>query len=128
MTVRLRRAWHPLGDLTALELGAQGLSPADRTGTGAGSRFPLRALRYWFMYRMIHEESAIRKRPLEVLEAGPGAGAMLAFLKAAKAGRDGPITGCDVGRWDGLDVTIDRLALAGPLSVPDRASAQGVRE
>lgn len=103
-----------MGDLAALELGAQGLSPADRTGTGAGSRFPLRALRYWFMYRMIRQESEIRGRPLEVLEAGLGAGAMLAFLKAAEAGRDGPGPARDaiVGQWDGLDVKIDRPALA----------------
>ncbi len=112
MSVMWRRAWHSVSDLATLELGAQGLSSSDRRGNAAGTRFPFRTLRYWFMYRMIREESKVRKRPLEILEAGVGAGAMLAFLKAAEVGRDGPSRDAIVGRWDGLNVIIDPVARA----------------
>lgn len=82
-----RRAWHLDWDLTALERGAQGFSFTYRTGNASSSRFPLRALRYWFMYQLILRESEARQRPLEGLELGTGE--MMAFFNAAETDRCG---------------------------------------
>lgn len=93
-----------------MELGAKGLSPADRKGNGGGSRFPLRALRYWFMYQLILREFETRQRPLAVCEIGMGTGEMLAFLRAAATDRRPWST--IIGRWDGLGLGIDRALMA----------------
>lgn len=112
MSVKARREWHPFWDLSALELGAQGLSSTDRTGNADSSRFPLRTLRYWFVYQLILRESEARQRLLDVFEVGVGTGEMLAFLKAAETGRRGLSQDAIVGRCDGLGLGIDPARMA----------------
>ncbi len=49
-------------------------------------RYPLRLLRYWFGYQLLHEECLRAGRPLAVAEIGVHRGQMLEFVKSAPAG------------------------------------------
>ena len=69
-------------------------------------RYPVRALRYWFMYHLMRQEHRLQQRPLDVCEVGVGNGQMLLFAKGTPS-----TSGAFVRSWDAVDVKIDERAL-----------------
>ena len=70
--------------------------------------FPFRALRYWFMYHLLREESARRERSLDICEIGVDLGQMLLFTQSAReAGADAPIW----SNWTAVDCKLKHEAL-----------------
>lgn len=61
-----------------------------------GTRYPIKLLRYWFMYQMIAEESIRLGRPLRICEIGVDRGQMIQFM------RDAQFSGWAC--WDVIDV------------------------
>lgn len=68
------------------------------------THYPLRMMRYWFMYHFLREEAA-RKGALEVCEIGVDVGQMLGFMHAAAqhGGEKVPLAS-----WDAVDARIRR--------------------
>ncbi len=65
-------------------------------------RYPVRLLRYWFMYHFLREEAA-RKGPLDVCEIGVDVGQMLGFMHAAaKHGGEA----VPLASWDAVDAFV----------------------
>jgi 2-polyprenyl-3-methyl-5-hydroxy-6-metoxy-1,4-benzoquinol methylase len=70
--------------------------------------YPIRMLRYWFMYHFLREEAA-RKGALDVCEIGVDVGQMLGFLNAAtELGGDHVA----LASWDAVDAVIRKDTLA----------------
>ena len=69
--------------------------------------YPIRMLRYWFMYHFLRDEAA-RKGPLHVCEIGVDVGQMLGFLNAAR--ELGGVT-VALASWDAVDAVIRTDAL-----------------
>lgn len=70
-------------------------------------RYPIRMLRYWFMYHFLREEAA-RRGELEVCEIGVDLGQMRGFLNAAvELGGDAVA----IARWDAVDAVIQKDTL-----------------
>jgi SAM-dependent methyltransferase len=69
--------------------------------------YPLRLVRYWFMYHFLREDAA-RKGALDVCEIGVDSGQMLSFMHAAAqhGGEKVPLA-----NWDAVDALIQRDAL-----------------
>jgi 2-polyprenyl-3-methyl-5-hydroxy-6-metoxy-1,4-benzoquinol methylase len=64
--------------------------------------YPIRMVRYWFIYHFLREESA-RRGPLNVCEIGVDVGQMLGFLKAAVALGGDKV---ELASWDAVDAII----------------------
>ncbi|MBI3221781.1 MAG: class I SAM-dependent methyltransferase [Nitrosomonadales bacterium] len=77
----------------------------DNYGIPADARhihYPIRMVRYWFIYHFLREESA-RKGGLDVCEIGVDVGQMLGFLKAAMELGGDKVT---LSSWDAVDALI----------------------
>ncbi len=61
-----------------------------------GARYPIKLLRYWFMYQMIAEEAVRVGRPLRICEIGVDRGQMIQFMQDAGFSM--------ASRWDAIDV------------------------
>lgn len=55
----------------------------DTVAKTRGTRYPIKLLRYWFMYNLIQEEQIRLGRPLRVCEIGVDRGQMLRFTRDA---------------------------------------------
>lgn len=78
---------------------------SDNYGIPADARhisYPIRMVRYWFIYHFLREESE-RRGALDVCEIGVDVGQMLGFLKAAVALGGGRV---DLNSWDAVDALI----------------------
>lgn len=64
-----------------------------------GVQYPIRLLRYWFMYQMLREECLRQGRPLEVAEVGVHTGQMLEFYRSAEGSPS-------VARWTAFDAVV----------------------
>jgi 2-polyprenyl-3-methyl-5-hydroxy-6-metoxy-1,4-benzoquinol methylase len=64
--------------------------------------YPIRMVRYWFIYHFLREESA-RRGALNVCEIGVDVGQMLGFLKAAVALGGEKV---ELASWDAVDAII----------------------
>ena len=62
---------------------------------GPATRYPVKLLRYWFMYNLIREERIRLGRPLRICEIGVDRGQMLRFTRDAGFG--------DISRWVAVD-------------------------
>lgn len=69
------------------------------------TKFPFRALRYWFMYHLIRHEYQRRRRALAICEVGVDAGQMKVFMGPDWRGPE------RVRRWDAVDAAPDRTFL-----------------
>ncbi|MDO8207680.1 MAG: hypothetical protein Q7T38_07670, partial [Gallionella sp.] len=72
--------------------------PADARHIG----YPIRMVRYWFIYHFLREESQ-RRGALNVCEIGVDVGQMLGFLKAADELGGGHV---ELASWDAVDALI----------------------
>ncbi len=74
-------------------------------------RYPIRLLRYWFMYHLLREECLRLGRPLEVCEVGVDVGQMLEFARSVSE----TSPGLRWRRWQAVDAVLkeDRLRAAG---------------
>lgn len=70
-------------------------------------RYPIRMVRYWFMYHFLREEAA-RKGALDVCEIGVDLGQMLGFLNAATALGGATVA---LAGWDAVDAVIRKDTL-----------------
>lgn len=70
--------------------------------------YPIRLVRYWFMYHFLREETAKQGRPLEVCEIGVDVGQMLGFMHAAAEHGGQKI---DFATWDAVDALVRREIL-----------------
>ena len=73
--------------------------------------YPMRVLRYWFIYHFLRIEYQQRSEPLYVCEVGIDLGQMLHFMRSVAA-----IRGLDVVQWSswtGVDCRVNQDALAG---------------
>lgn len=70
--------------------------------------YPIRLVRYWFMYHFLRVDTARKGRPLDVCEIGVDVGQMLGFMHAA-AQRGGEKV--DVASWDAVDAIIRKEIL-----------------
>lgn len=61
-----------------------------------GTRYPIKLLRYWFMYQLLNAEAVRLNRPLRVCEIGVDRGQMRIFAKDAGFSK--------IERWDAVDV------------------------
>src|SRR5579872_75657 len=69
-------------------------------------KYPLRTLRYWFMYHLVQNEACRRQRPLDICEIGVDVGQMLLFMDA-RPGADGARGLPEAAsRWDAVDCDI----------------------
>lgn len=68
------------------------------------TRYPLRAMRYWFMYHLIEREFARLQRPLDVLEVGVDRGQMLRFMQWKSAEQAPGQLPPSVGNWVALSL------------------------
>jgi SAM-dependent methyltransferase len=59
------------------------------------TRYPIKLLRYWFMYNLIREEQIRRRQPLRVCEIGLDQGQMLHFTRDSQFH--------DIACWVGVD-------------------------
>lgn len=77
------------------------------TNRAASRRLPFRLLRYWFIERLLREESVHRGRRLRVLEVGVHRGQMKAFVDGAV-----PLEGhAPYLSWDAVDCALDEPRL-----------------
>ena len=74
-------------------------------------RFPIRLLRYWFMYQLLREEMR-RKGSLRVCEIGVHRGQMKHFFNAAYKFEEGEEIAQPLIGWDAIDVNLDESSLA----------------
>ncbi|MBI1173985.1 MAG: methyltransferase domain-containing protein [Sideroxydans sp.] len=74
--------------------------------------YPMRLVRYWFMYHFLREETARQGRNLSVCEIGVDTGQMLGFMHAAARNGGANVEFSD---WDAVDALIreDILKSAG---------------
>ena len=74
--------------------------------------YPIRLVRYWFMYHFLREETARQGRKLSVCEIGVDTGQMLGFMHAAARNGGAKVEFAD---WDAVDALIreDILKRAG---------------
>lgn len=70
--------------------------------------YPIRLVRYWFMYHFLREETARKNRSLSVCEIGVDTGQMLGFMHAA-ANNGAPKV--EVETWDAVDAIVRREIL-----------------
>jgi SAM-dependent methyltransferase len=73
--------------------------------------YPMRMLRYWFIYHFLRIEHERLSKPINVCEAGIGEGQMLQFMNSVAA-----IPGIDPVKWSswtGVDYRVKQDALAG---------------
>ena len=98
---------HPSWSLDELERNSHLRSAAfAMPARGRDVKYPIRALRYWFMYHLIKREYLLQRRPLEVCEVGVGDGQMLLFTRGAFRSSRPPAR-----TWDAVDVRIDKPLL-----------------
>ena len=72
--------------------------------------YPMRIMRYWFIYHFLRIEHQQRLKPLNVCEAGIGEGQMLQFMHSVAA-----VPGLDPVQWSswtGVDYRVNQDALA----------------
>lgn len=69
--------------------------------------YPIRMVRYWFMYHFLREEAA-RKGALDVCEIGVDVGQMLGFLNAAMELGGDTVA---LASWDAVDAVIRKETL-----------------
>lgn len=106
--------WHPYWSLSVFE-DPQAALRSPSFGLNAkvkAVRYPLRAMRYWFMDHLIRREVARQGRPLRVLEVGVDTGQMLAFMNGADPSHDAvaPLPE-GIDRWDAVTLKPDRPRL-----------------
>ena len=70
------------------------------------TKYPIRALRYWFMYQLIHQEYRRRGHPLDICEVGVDRGQMKLFMESANADQ-GQHCSLRIRSWDAVDVKLD---------------------
>jgi len=73
--------------------------------------YPMRAMRYWFIYHFLRIEYQRRSEPLNICEVGIDVGQMLQFMRSVAA-----IPGIDPVQWSswtGVDYRVNQDALAG---------------
>lgn len=70
--------------------------------------YPIRLLRYWFMYHFLREETAHHGSPLTVCEIGVDSGQMLAFMNAAAYNGGKKV---EFASWEAVDCLIRREIL-----------------
>lgn len=98
--------WHPFWDVDILASQSSNKSESGRKSDRTYSRYPVRSLRYWFMYHLICKEHHDKQRPLAVCEIGIGDGPLFAFTKNAEAGK-GRSLRQSVSTWDGVSRRMD---------------------
>jgi SAM-dependent methyltransferase len=81
------------------------------TQSKAGTRYPIRFLRYWFPRLILENMYAEKRRPLAVLEIGVGDGRMAGFLGGEKISDGRYKLPSWIERWDGVDVVVSRDTL-----------------
>lgn len=74
------------------------------------TKYPIRALRYWFMHQLIHLECHRRGHPLDICEVGVDRGQMKLFMGGADADH-GQHCSLRTRSWDAVDVRIDEALL-----------------
>lgn len=70
--------------------------------------YPIRLVRYWFMYHFLREETARQGRNLSVCEIGVDWGQMLGFMHAAAENGGDKV---EFEAWDAVDALIQEEAL-----------------
>lgn len=70
------------------------------------TKYPIRALRYWFMYQLIHREYRERGQPLDICEVGVDRGQMRLFMENTNTVLD-PHSSPPIRNWDAVDVRLD---------------------
>jgi 2-polyprenyl-3-methyl-5-hydroxy-6-metoxy-1,4-benzoquinol methylase len=80
-------------------------------GLAGRCRYPVRALRYWFMDHLIKREFAVEHRPLRICEVGVGRGALLEFVTRAYATSDGARHPPWIASWDAVSRRIEQPTL-----------------
>jgi SAM-dependent methyltransferase len=65
--------------------------------------YPIRLVRYWYMYHFLREETARQGRPLDVCEIGVDVGQMLGFMHAVAQHGGEKV---EVASWDAVDALI----------------------
>jgi len=70
--------------------------------------YPIRLVRYWFMYHFLRVETERQGRPLEVCEIGVDVGQMLGFMHAAAANGGAKI---DFAAWEAVDAIVRKEIL-----------------
>ncbi|MDQ3196390.1 MAG: class I SAM-dependent methyltransferase [Pseudomonadota bacterium] len=88
----------------AIRAGSYGIPDAAKA-----SRYPIRLMRYWYMFHLLLEEQQRLGRPLRVCEIGVDSGQMLAYLRSSLKvmKRDQVI----YDRWYAVDVRVQEAAL-----------------
>ncbi len=105
-------AWHPFWDLTPLAWSPTRLHGGSPSNQARVVRYPVCALRYWFMYHLIHKEFLARQRPLSFCEVGVGTGQMLSFMRTGETpGECGPLPAF-IETWDAMSHRVDDARLA----------------
>jgi SAM-dependent methyltransferase len=72
------------------------------------SRYPIRLLRYWFMYHFLRNERCLKQRPLTVCEVGVDTGQMLRFMRVVECRHKGAAI---YGDWIGVDNKVNTRSL-----------------
>ncbi|MDQ3685559.1 MAG: class I SAM-dependent methyltransferase [Acidobacteriota bacterium] len=75
-------------------------------------KYPVRALRYWFMYNLIDREHKRLERPLNICEVGVDVGQMLMFMDAGAANGTRHLPE-QAATWDAIDKNIRESVLSG---------------
>ena len=70
--------------------------------------YPIRLLRYWFMYHFLREETALNGTPLTICEIGVDTGQMLGFMHAGACNGGKEV---QFASWEAVDCQIRREIL-----------------
>lgn len=70
--------------------------------------YPIRLVRYWFIYHFLREDTARKGKPLDVCEIGVDVGQMLGFMHAAAENGGEKV---EFASWDAVDALIRKEIL-----------------
>lgn len=76
------------------------------TQTAKHRKYPIRALRYWFMYQLIHQEHRERGHSLDICEVGVDRGQMRLFMESTSTDL-GQHSWPPIRSWDAVDIRAD---------------------
>ena len=91
-------------------------NPAMRSGELALSpkalrrKYPMRVMRYWFIYHFLRIEHALRSQDLQICEVGIDQGQMLQFVRSINTLPT--LSPVGIAAWTGVDCHIKQAALA----------------